>query len=141
MKFLLMGAAAWLCLAPFSAEGADLPAPCRAKIDSRVPGWRLITPSPEVAAWAKEMKEGGDMATYRIAVCMQRKAGPELHIIDDPYCTDGIMIARKGTRAHNFETEAYVTYRTNGVHAYCFEKAGATYLYRGGRFIRIIDSD
>jgi len=57
------------------------------------------------------------------------------------YCSDGIMIAKKGTRAHDFEKGVSVTYRTNGVHAYCFEKAGATYLYRNGRFIRIVDSD
>jgi len=148
-----------------TVAAAELPAACRVKIDAGVPGWRLITPSPEVTRWAKEMKEGpdvllvdldadnvrdaaalivtgsGDAATYRIAVCMQRKAGPELHIIEDPYCHDGIMITAKGTRAHNFETDEDVTYRTNGIHVYCFERAGATYLYRGGRFIRIVDSD
>ena len=43
--------------------------------------------------------------------------------------------------AHDFENFRYVTYRTNGVHAYCLEKAGAPYLFRNGRFIRIVDSD
>ena len=144
---------------------AEVAAACRAKIDARIAGWRLMTPSAVVAKWAAEIKEGPDVVevdldadgvrdvaalivtgsgraqVYRIAVCMTRKAGPELHLIDDPYCSDGIMIARKGTRAHDFEKETDVTYRTNGVHAYCFEKAGATYLYRGSRFIRIVDSD
>lgn len=156
-----------IALVPAVAAGADVPAACRARIDARLPGWRLATPSPEVARWAAEMKEGptvlqidldadgvrdtaalivtgagaADLSAHRIAVCMQRKTGPELHIIDDLYCGDGIMIAKKGTRAHDFEKDVYVTYRTNGVHAYCFEKAGATYLYRNGRFIRIVDSD
>lgn len=153
----LIGAAA--------ANAAELPPACGAKIDTRVSAWRLITPSADVAAWAREMNEGpdvlqvdldadgvrdtaalivtgtGDSAVYRIAVCMTRTAGPELHIIDEPYCRDGLMIAKKGTRAYNFDTGQYVTYRTDGLHAYCFEKAGATYLYRNGRFIRIIDSD
>jgi hypothetical protein len=156
---------ALLVLAWSPAEGADVPAACRATIDARLAGWRLATPAPEVAKWAAEEKEGptmvqvdldgdgvrdtaalivtgaGDSPAHHIAVCLSRKAGPELHVIDDPYCSDGIMIAKKGTRAYNFETDSYVTYRTNGVHAYCFEKAGATYLFRNGRFIRIIDSD
>jgi hypothetical protein len=147
------------------AEGAEVPADCRANIDAKLPGWRLATPSAEVAKWAAEMKEGptvlhvdldgdgvgdtaalivtgaGDPPAHHIAVCLSRKAGPELHVIDDLYCSDGIMIAKKGTRAHDFENFRYVTYRTNGVHAYCFEKAGATYLFRNGRFIRIVDSD
>jgi hypothetical protein len=154
-----------IALLPAAAAGADVPAACRERIETRLPGWRLATPSPEVAKWAIEMKEGptvlqidldadgvrdtaallvtgnGDSLTYHLAVCMQRQKGPELHIIDDLYCSDGIMTAKKGTRAYDFEKEAYVTYRTNGVHAYCFEKAGATYLYRNGRFIRIVDSD
>lgn len=147
------------------AEGAEVPAACRVKIDARVPGWRLKLPSAEVAAWAKEERidptllqvdldddgvrdiavlvvtgtGGGERS--QIAVCMARKAGPELHVISDPYCTDGIFIRNKGSRGFDFETDKEITYRTNGVHAFCFEKAGATYLYRGGRFIRIIDSD
>ncbi len=146
-------------------EGAEVPAACRAKIDAKLSSWRLATPSAEVAKWAAEMKEGptvlhidldgdgvrdtaalivtgaGDPPAHHIAVCMSRKAGPELHVISDLYCWDGIMIAKKGTRAHDFENDTYVTYRTDGVHAYCFEKAGATYLFRNGRFIRIVDSD
>ena len=146
-------------------EGAEVAAACRAKIDARLPGWRLATPSAEVLKWAADMREGptvlqvdldadgvrdtaalivtgaGDPPAHHIAVCMSRKAGPELHVIDDLYCQDGIMIAKKGTRAHDFENNTYVTYRTDGVHAYCFEKAGATYLFRNGRFIRIVDSD
>lgn len=155
-----------ICLLAWApVEGAEVPAACRGKIEARLPGWRLATPSAEVAKWAADMKEGptvlqvdldadgvrdtaalivtgaGDSPEHHIAVCLSRKAGPELHVIDDLYCWDGIMIAKKGTRAHDFENNTYVTYRTNGVHAYCFEKAGATYLFRNGRFIRIVDSD
>ena len=164
-RFLPALALALLVFVCTPAESAEVPAACRAKIDARLPGWRLATPSAEVTKWAAEMKEGptilqleldgdgvrdtaalivtgaGDPPAHRIAVCLTRKAGPELHVIDDLYCSDGIMIAKKGTRAHDFENSRYVTYRTNGVHAYCFEKAGATYLFRNGRFIRIVDSD
>jgi len=164
-RCLLAAALMLVLLAWVPAEAAEVPAACRAAIDARLRGWRVATPSADVVKWAAQMKEGptvlevdldadgvrdtaalivtgtGDSLTHHIAVCMQRKTGPELHVINDLYCSDGIMIAKRGTRAHDFETGTYVTYRTNGVHAYCLERAGATYLYRNGRFIRIIDSD
>ena len=148
-----------------AGAAAELPAACRAKIDARLPGWQLKLPSDEVAAFAREEKfdpalvqgdfdddglrdtavlvtaGAGSTLTAQIAVCMSRKAGPELHIIRDPYCRDGISLTRKGSAGFNFETDKEIKYRTDGVHTFCFEKAGATYLYRGGRFIRIIDSD
>jgi len=49
---------------------------------------------------------------------------------------------KPGHAAHvNYETGKNVTYRSNGVHAYCFEKAGGTYLYENGRFELVVDSD
>ena len=148
-----------------TAVAAELPAPCRAKIDARLPGWQPKVPSAEVVAFAKAEKfdptivdadlddDGqrdaavlliagtGATRNVQIAVCMSRKAGPELHIIRDPYCSDGISLTKKGSAGFDFETDKEIKYRTDGVHAFCFEKAGATYLYRGGRFIRIVDSD
>jgi len=146
-------------------EAAEVPAACRAKIDARLPGWQLTVPSADVAAWAKQeefdptivladLDDDGQRDTavlliagtgaarrVQIAVCMSRKAGPELHIIPDLYCSDGISLTKKGSEGFDFETDKTIRYRTDGIHAFCFEKAGATYLYRGGRFIRIVDSD
>ena len=62
-------------------------------------------------------------------------------MIADPYCTDGILVTPKGTTDHDYEADRPVTYATNGVHAYCFEKAGATYVFTKGRWVRIVDSD
>ena len=76
-----------------------------------------------------------------IAVCMQRKAQSQLHLIRDPYCGDGITVAPKGQTVYDFQTGKDVTYHSNGVHAYCFEKAGGTYLYKRGHFVLVVDSD
>lgn len=150
----------------FSAAAAtELSNACRAKIDSRIPGWHRSPPPDDLATYAKQknletniaqadfdgdgirdtavlviVPTGGRQVQY-IAVCLERKTHLELHLIREPYCGDGISVARKGQTVHNFETGKNVTYRTNGVHAYCFEKAGGTYLYENGRFELVVDSD
>ena len=41
----------------------------------------------------------------------------------------------------DFTTELDGTYPKDGIHAYCFEKAGATYIVTGGAYREIVDSD
>jgi len=76
-----------------------------------------------------------------IAVCMNTRVGVRLFVIDKPYCGDGIAVSRRGDRYYDFEKEAEGTYKVDGVHAYCFEKAGATYQFENGSFRKIVDSD
>jgi len=76
-----------------------------------------------------------------IAVCMNTRMGLRLFVIDKPYCGDGIAISRRGSRYYDFEKEQEGRYKLDGVHAYCFEKAGATYQFENGSFRRIVDSD
>ena len=83
----------------------------------------------------------GRDANKHIVVCLARKTGIRAYFIRDPYCGDGIDVTPKGSRVYDYETGRNVTYRTNGVSAYCFEKAGATYLFENGGFKRIVDSD
>jgi hypothetical protein len=77
----------------------------------------------------------------QIAVCMNARAGVRLFVIDKPYCGDGIALSRRGGRYYDFEKQAEGTYKLDGVHAYCFEKAGATYQFENGSFRQIVDSD
>lgn len=76
----------------------------------------------------------------KIAVCLSGKPG-ETFIIGDLYCEDGIARTPKGAKYYDFEADSEGRYDRDGVHAYCYEKAGATYLYKDGAFHRIIDSD
>jgi len=76
-----------------------------------------------------------------IAVCLNTASGMRLYIIERPYCSDGIALSPKGRSYHDFERETEGTYRFDGVHRYCFEKAGATYQFENGAFRQIVDSD
>jgi len=158
--------APWLASIQFSAAAAtELSNACRAEIECRILGWRHSPPSDDLAAYAKQKNLETNIAqadfdgdgirdtavllvvptegrqVQHIAVCLERKAQVKLHLIREPYCGDGISVARKGQTVHDYETGKNVTYRTNGVHAYCFEKAGGTYLFKNGRFELVVDSD
>jgi hypothetical protein len=79
--------------------------------------------------------------SLRIAVCLDIKPAVKLYIIDKLYCGDGISLAKKGHKYHDFEQDTKGTFSEDGVSAYCFEKAGATYEFSKGSFHRIVDSD
>jgi hypothetical protein len=76
----------------------------------------------------------------RVAVCLAAEPA-RVRYIDDLYCRDGIDTARKGARYHDFETETPGRYGRDGIAAYCYEQAGATYLLENGVFRRVVDSD
>lgn len=76
-----------------------------------------------------------------IAVCLSKSERSKLILIKEPYCGDGISVSLKDAEFYNYETDRKDKYPTNGIHAYCFEKAGATYLFQNGAFRRVIDSD
>jgi hypothetical protein len=168
MKRLLTCAAVpMLSIAAATAAYAQPPAACRTAIDARLPGWQLSPPPADLAKEAQRRKistnvvqsdfdDNGTRDTavllvmpgagelhsrQRIAVCLSQGGTTSVHVINEPYCGDGISVAPKGTRAWDFTTEKRVTYWTNGVSAYCYEKAGGTYLFRDGRFVLIVDSD
>jgi hypothetical protein len=79
--------------------------------------------------------------SLHIAVCLNTKAGVKLYLIDKPYCGDGITCAPKGQPYYDYDTGKKGTYRLDGVSAYCFEQAGATYEFENGIFRQIVDSD
>ena len=148
-----------------SADGASVPAACRAAIETRWRDWRLSPPPRDYAAYAKQQRiepnvawadfdddgtpdaavllltSATRQAQRRLAVCLTRDVGVELHVVREPYCGDGIAVIPKGTKAWDYERERGVTYRVNGIHTLCFEKAGATYLFDKGRLRRVVDSD
>jgi hypothetical protein len=76
-----------------------------------------------------------------VAVCLTQGAGSRVQLIPKPYCGDGISVAPKRTRVTDHQTNTPVTYWTNGVTTYCFEKSSGTYLYQDGRFVLVVDSD
>jgi hypothetical protein len=83
---------------------------------------------------------GEESAKPMIAVCLTTK-DPEVALIKDLYCRDGIVTVRRGSEYFNFDTDDLGRYSADGIHAYCYEKAGATYQYNKDGFQMIVDSD
>ena len=83
----------------------------------------------------------GRLDSMHIAVCLNTADRVQLHLIDKPYCGDGIALAPKGRAYYDFTTEQEGVYKFDGISAYCFEKAGATYQFGNGTFHPIVDSD
>lgn len=140
---------------------------CEAQLTAKFKIWRFASVTPDVTAFAEDHNEDptitygdfdGDgrqdvaLLIHRgdnpnpdyplnIAVCMNTKAGIKLYIIDKPYCRDGITLAPRGQQYYDYDTEKKGTYKLDGVSAYCFMKAGATYELENGKFRQIVDSD
>lgn len=147
------------------AHADDVPAACRSQIDARVPGWRLSHPPPELARLAAQRNETTNIASadfdldgtvdtallvtapsrgrriVHLVVCLDRAVAPRTFVIREPYGQDGIGVRPKGTVDYDHRSGRKITYWTNGVSTYAFEKAGGTYLFKDGRFVLIVDSD
>jgi len=136
---------------------------CREAVDKLWPQWRFPKVSPEVREWATSRREdptvaygdfdgdgrqdvalliqtASESASIKIVACLSRMGATKPVVVEKPYCTDGIRRVLKGKRYHDF-SEREGTYPKDGVHAYCFEKAGATYIFTDGSFQQIVDSD
>lgn len=136
------------------------PGDCAFQLDKQVEGWNLPAVDPNVFYGVTrggsnpfvtmgdfDNDQARDVAFLivkagktQIAVCLSGK--PEkAFVIGDLYCDDGIARIPKGAKYYNFETDSEGRYDRDGIHAYCYEKAGATYLYKDGSFQRVVDSD
>ena len=148
-----------LLFASMSAGAAE-PHDCAIQLDEQLNGWVLppvdldvfygVTrdgDNPFVTTGDFDSDEKDDTAFLilrdgqkKIAVCLSGMDSALL--IGDLYCNDGIARVRKGATYYNFDTDSEGRYASDGIHAYCYEKAGATYLYKkDGTFERVVDSD
>lgn len=138
---------------------------CQKELSAKFGKWVLSSPPSDLAAYARDKKIETNIArsdfdgdglqdiamlistksnegiSQYIAVCFDRKEGAELHLIKDPYCGEGIKVSLKGHKFYDYETGRTEKYPSNGISAYCFEKAGSTYLYQNGSFRMVVDSD
>jgi hypothetical protein len=145
-------------------DQTELDRQCRGAVDNLWPQWRFPNVSTQVREWATRRKEDPTVAygdfdddgrkdvalliqtasesdSIKIVACLSSIGVTKPVVVERPYCTDGITRASKGQRYHDFATESKGTYPKDGIHAYCFEKAGATYIFTDGSFRQIVDSD
>ncbi len=67
--------------------------------------------------------------------------GPNLKVIDQPYCDDYIATSRAKSQHYNYESQQVEVIKNDGISTLCFESAGATYVFERGAIRRIVDSD
>jgi len=162
--FVLILTVGILGIAESDFDEAAFEARCREAIIGQWPEQKSPELAPGVREWAKD--RGFDPTTVygdfdadgerdvafliqaaleskfrQVAVCLSSVGARKPLAIESLYCSDGISSVLKGRPYHDFENDSEGTYPRDGIHAFCFEKAGATYLYEGGSFRRIIDSD
>ncbi len=137
---------------------------CRGAVAKLWPKWRLLNVSAEVREWATSRKEDPTVAygdfdgdseedaallietapqsgSIKIVACLSSIGAAKPVVVETPYCSDGVTRVSKGQRYYDFATGLEGTYPQDGIHAYCFEKAGATYIFSDGSFRQIVDSD
>ncbi len=137
---------------------------CRGAVDKLWPQWQFPHVGTEVREWATSRQEDPTVAygdfdddtrtdvallihtasqpgSIKIVACLSSIGATKPVVIETPYCRDGITRVSKGQRYYDFAIELEGTYPKDGIHAYCFEKAGATYIFSDGSFRQIVDSD
>ena len=143
---------------------SDLVRQCRQAVSARYPQWQPPAVDPAVRDWARSRNEDPIVAfgdfdddgtqdvallvriappprSMRIVVCLSSLGSAKPVVIDNPYCSDGITRVPKGTQYSVVDSNVEGTYPKDGIHAYCFEKAGATYIFSNGAFQMTVDSD
>jgi len=158
----------WIALLYFTATTSALavtPPYCAYNIDNKMQAtaqtWRFPLVKEEVFDWYTRNAQTprvtiGDFdddetpdtafliqigdTPVEVAVCLSQRPD-DVVFIKNLYCEDDIGTSMKGSRYYDYERDVHATYELDGIHVGCFEKAGATYLYRNGRFQRIVDSD
>ena len=143
------------------AAAPSIPTSCKAVLDSKLRGWRLAPVTENVSAWASHERfnpvigfgdfdgDGRNDAAIlvqhagqvKVAVCLAAAGGTRFRVIERPYCSDYLFISKAGGEHYNFETEKTEVIKNDGISVACFEKAGATYLYDGRGFRKLVDSD
>ena len=77
---------------------------------------------------------------YYLVAFLRRGTGYRMYVIKDP---DGeyLCLAKKGTRAYNYEAQKEITYANDAIMTGIFEKGGSSYVYKNGRFLSFVSSD
>jgi hypothetical protein len=136
IHLIILGTDAWLPMTVFvfgldTEEGR----PGEVVTLSAIPKWDLGWLSTDPSEGAP--KEGA----RKVVACLMNSKGPNLKVIDQPYCTDYIFTSRAKGKHYNYESQQVEIIKNDGISTSCFESAGATYVFERGAIRRIVDSD
>ena len=80
-------------------------------------------------------------ANYAISVCLSSKPTALPELIREAYTTGELTTIPRGQKYYDFDDGSEGKYELDGVGTSCCECCGATYIFRAGRFVEIVDSD
>ena len=75
-----------------------------------------------------------------LVIFLRRSKGYRMHVIKEPG-GEYIVLAKKGSRGYNYETDKKITYTNDAIIAIYFEKGGLSYEYKRGRFFSFVSID
>lgn len=78
---------------------------------------------------------------YAISVCLSSKPTALPDLIREAYTTGELTTIPRGHQYYDFNDGTEGRYELDGVGTSCCECCGATYVFRAGRFVEIVDSD
>jgi hypothetical protein len=78
---------------------------------------------------------------YAISACLTSKPTALPELIRDAYTTGDLTTTPRGQKYYDFDDGTEGEYELDGVGTSCCECCGATYIFRSGRFVEIVDSD
>lgn len=78
---------------------------------------------------------------YAISVCLSSRPTQPPELIQNAYTAGPISTTPKGREYYDFDTNEEHRYELDGIGSYCCDCCGATYIFRNGQFVEVIDSD
>lgn len=156
---------ALLTCATAQARGTTIPAPIRAVLDERYPGWTLAEPSPQALAECGWSKNGTGMSPafvwgdftrdgrrdyaaaidargvrYILAFVRTAKSFTVRELSHGEF-PDVLTTARAGDSYYDHEKDTNGTYPAESPVAIFCEKAAIAYIFRNGQFEKVWVSD
>jgi hypothetical protein len=75
-----------------------------------------------------------------IVAFLKRGNDYSLHLVDSN-AGDYLLLWRKGDQGYSYESQRNIVFDNDAMEAVIFEKAGTSYVYKKGKFLRIITGD
>lgn len=91
--------------------------------------------------WAILLRPKSGNGKFAISVCLSSRASRAPELIPDAYTAGPLSTTPKGRKYLDSDSNFERRYEHDGIGSYCCECCGATYIFRNGQFVAVVDSD
>jgi len=153
------------------AQSIKLPAECKKILNNTFRGWELASIKKEINDYHRKMKfsfapnlvkgdwNGDGKIDYAVLIKKGRLKNSQGEVIGDPRFTllfvktkksfksfrfegsDYIHLMKKGTKDYDYKTNKTFRYKNDTVFDGFWEKGGVSYVWKNGKFLKIVTSD